>query len=116
MEAEDLLLIDVGHPFGCDVGVTGEGMNHLAKEVGEDNNRVVAICGLWELGDKIDTNGLPGGVRNFQGLGGGSWVLGMLPSGTSFTPFHVLLDKGSHIWPPVVPIQPFQGTVCTRMP
>ena len=59
MEAEDLFLIDVSHSFRCDVGVTGEGMNHLAEEVGEDNNRVVAICGLWELGDEINPNGLP---------------------------------------------------------
>jgi hypothetical protein len=104
MEAEDLLLVNVGNPFRCDVRVAGKGMDHLAEEVGEDNDRVVAVCGLRELGDEIDTNGLPRGMRDFQGLGGGSRVLSMFSSGTSFTSFYVLLDKGSHVGPPVVPV------------
>jgi hypothetical protein len=32
-------------------------MDHLAEEVGEDNNGVVAVCGLRELGEEINANG-----------------------------------------------------------
>ena len=115
MESEDLLLVDVSNPFGRDGGIAWEGMDHFAEEVGKHNDRVVAVRGLWELCDEINTNRLPRGVWYFKRLSGGSRMLRVLPSGAGVTSFYVFLDKGSHVWPPVVSIQSFQSAMYARV-
>ena len=116
MEPEDLLLVDVSDPFRRDAGVAWEGVDHFAEEVSENNNGIMAICGLRELGDEVNPNGLPRGVWYFERLSNCSGVLRVFLPGAGLTSFHILLDKGSHVWPPVVLVQPFQSAVYPRMP
>ena len=116
MEPEDLLLVDVSDPFRRDAGVAWEGMDHFAEEVGENNNGIMAVCGLWELGNEVNPNGLPRGVRYFERLSNCSGVLRVFPPSAGLASFHVLLDKGSHVWPPVTSVQLFQSAVYPRMP
>ena len=114
MEAEDLAVEEVSYAFRVDVGGAGEGMEKLAVVVDEDDDGIMSI-GIRKLGDKVDSNGLPGAIGYLQGLSRGAGVLGVFLPGTDVATFHILLDKGSHGRPPVLSFDPFESSVYTRM-
>src|SRR5690606_37103376 len=75
----------------------------------------IMSIGIRKLGNKVDSNGLPGAIGYLQGLSRGAGVLGVFLPGTDVATFHILLDKGSHGRPPVLSFNSFEGSVYAGM-
>ena len=114
MEAKDFSVIDVGDTFSGDVGSARKGVEELAVVVDKDDDGIMSI-GIRKLGNKVDSNGLPGAIGYLQGLSRGAGVLGVFLPGTDVATFHILLDKGSHGRPPVLSFNSFEGSMYTGM-
>ena len=61
VETEDFSVVDVGNSFGGDVRGAGEGVEKLTVVVDKDDNGIMST-GLRKLGDKVDSNSLPGTI------------------------------------------------------
>ena len=103
MEAEDILIVDIGDAVSRDVTVAGNGMDLLGEEIGAYKDCIISM-GLWQLSDEVNTNLFPRSSWHVEWL---SYCMGMsvefLP-GTSVASVHIFLHKGLHGRPPEVGI------------
>ena len=74
MQLEDVVLVQLGHPFRGHCHTGGHRMDLLGEPVHKDADGVVSL-GLWERSNQVHADHLPGLRRDCMGI---QWIVGAL--------------------------------------